>query len=175
MEIVAVLHNVRSIHNVGSIFRTADAAGVKKIYLSGITPSPTDRFGKHRPQFTKVALGAEKYVSWDASTNFPRAVLKLLQNLNGEGYKIYAVEQSKKAIPFNKLKVGSKDRIALVFGSEVRGLPSSILKAADKIIEIPMRGAVVRQAYHPRRLGGYGKESLNVSVAFGVVVYGLRY
>ena len=75
--LVVVLHNIRSVHNVGSIFRTADAAGVEKVYLSGITPTPLDRFGKIRPQFAKVALGAEKNVQWDASARAAQATSRL--------------------------------------------------------------------------------------------------
>ncbi len=160
-EIAVVLHNIRSLHNVGSIFRTADAAGVGKIYLCGITPAPVDRFGKIRPQFAKVSLGAEHYVKWDASARSARAVLKLLEKLRGEGCEIFAVEQSKKSIPYWRLKIENcKLKIALIFGNEVRGLPPAILKLADKILEIPMRGK---------------KESLNVGVAFGIVVFGLLY
>jgi len=155
---VAVLHNIRSVHNVGSIFRTADAAGIEKIYLCGITPSPIDRLGKIRPQFKKVSLGAEKYLRWAKVASAAR----LLDKLKQDGYKIFAIEQSKKSIPYHKLQTKNYklNKIALVLGNEVRGLPQSILQKADKILEIPMRGK---------------KESLNVSIAFGVVIYGLKY
>ena len=159
-EIVAVIHNIRSLHNVGSMFRTADAAGVSKIYLCGITPAPLDRFGNIRPQIAKVALGAEKTVPWEAIRS-PRAVLKLLGKLKKESFRIFAVEQSENSVPYNKLKIPAGGlKIALVMGNEVRGLSKSILKSADKIIEIPMRGS---------------KESLNVSVAFGIALFGLLY
>mgnify|MGYP001576397933 CR=1 FL=1 len=163
-EIVAIIHNVRSLHNVGSIFRTADAAGVSKIYLCGITPAPFDCFGKARPQVAKVALGAEKTIPWEAVRS-PRAVSKLLEKLKKEGYKILAVEQSKNSVPYHKLKIKSAGRrtklkIAIVMGNEVRGLPKGILDKADKILEIPMKGR---------------KESLNVSVAFGIALFGLLY
>lgn len=162
MEIVVILHNIRSLHNVGSIFRTADAVGVKKIYLCGITPAPIDVFGKPRPQLTKVSLGAEKYVEWDASARSTQAISKLLGGLKDQDYKIFAVEQSNKSILYNKLKnlntKKQKAKIVLVVGNEIKGLPGSILKRADKILEIPMRGK---------------KESLNVAVAFGVVVFHL--
>jgi tRNA G18 (ribose-2'-O)-methylase SpoU len=164
MKIIAVLHNIRSLHNVGSMFRTADAAGVSKIYLCGITPAPTDRFGKIIPQFAKVALGAEKTIPWE-SVKSPQAILKLIKNLKnppaGGGYKILAVEQSKKSIPYHKFKFKhSNTKIVLIMGNEVKGLPRNILKNSDKILEIPMRGS---------------KESLNVSVAFGVAIFGLLY
>ncbi len=152
---IAILHNIRSLHNVGSIFRTADAAGVEKIYLCGITPTPADRFGKIRPQFAKVSLGVEKYVKWEKVGQ----VASLVKKLKMVGYKIFAVEQSRKSTPYYKLKVIShKSKVALVLGNEIKGLPPSILKKADKILEIPMRGK---------------KESLNVGVAFGIVIFGL--
>lgn len=152
-RIATVLHNVRSIHNVGSIFRTADAAGISKIYLCGITPVPTDRFGKVRPQFTKVSLGAEKYVPWEHAASTGAIIVRL----KNEGYKIFAVEQAKNSIMYHEACIGEHgSKIALVFGNEVRGLPPSILKRSDKVLEIPMRGK---------------KESLNVSVAFGIVAF----
>lgn len=161
---IVILHNIRSLYNVGSIFRTADAAGVEKIYLCGITPAPVDTFGRPRQQLTKVSLGAEKYVEWDASMRSARATLKLLESLKKQGYKIFAVEQSKKSISYYKIRVkdtitcDSTEKIALVLGNEIKGLPPSILKRADKILEIPMKGH---------------KESLNVAVAFGIVVFHL--
>jgi len=202
-EIVVILHNIRSLHNVGSIFRTADAAGVKKIYLCGITPAPVDRFGKIRPQLSKVSLGAEKSVPWE----HVGSTMRLIDKLKNDGYRVFAIEQSRKSIPYYRFsaKGGSppagrqgafggkiKDlrfkKLALVLGNEVKGLSPAVLKMADKILEIPMRGAVVRQAHHPRRLGrgkmvrrirqahrrqAHHKESLNVSVAFGIVVFHL--
>jgi|SRR3989344_814993 len=101
MNIVAILHNIRSLYNVGSIFRTADAAGVEKIYLCGITPAPADRFGKIRPQFAKVALGAERYVKWEKIGS----ASKLIDKLKKEGHKIFALEQSEKSIPYYKLRI----------------------------------------------------------------------
>lgn len=156
MEIVVILHNIRSLHNVGSIFRTADAAGVKKIYLCGITPAPVDIFGKPRPQLTKVSLGAEKYVKWE----HVKSTARLIDRFKKEKYKIFCVEQNKKLVPYYSLKTKSyKLKVVLVVGNEINGLPSSILKRADKILEIPMKGE---------------KESLNVAVAFGIVVFHLN-
>jgi tRNA G18 (ribose-2'-O)-methylase SpoU len=155
-KMIIVLHNIRSLYNVGSIFRTADAAGVEKIYLGGITPGPTDQFGKYRQQVTKVSLGAEKYIAWEKV----KSTAKLIDKLKGEGFKIFAVEQSKKSIPYHLLKAKSYKlkAVALVLGNEVKGLPPAILNRADKILEIPMKGK---------------KESLNVSVAFGIIVFSL--
>lgn len=164
MKMLVILHDIRSLHNVGSIFRTADAAGIEKIYLCGITPGPVDVFGKPRQQLTKVSLGAERYVKWEkvGSASSPQATTRLIDKLRQDGYKIFCVEQSKKAIPYYKFKIKnamphhSMLKIALVLGSEIKGLPLPILKRADKILEIPMRG---------------GKESLNVSVAFGIIAF----
>ncbi len=174
MEVI--LHNIRSLYNVGSIFRTADAVGIEKIYLCGITPAPVDRFRKLRIQFTKVSLGAEKHVKWDVSARSSQATLKLVEKFKKDGYKILSVEQSKKSIPYYKLKAKSlkSKKIVLVLGNEIKGLPKSILDKSDKILEIPMRGVVVGQVYHPRR-SGRGKESLNVSIAFGIVVFSIMY
>lgn len=168
---VAILYNIRSLHNVGSIFRTADAAGIEKIYLCGITPAPIDEFGRERKAISKVALGAERYVEWKKG----KATGRVIDGLKDEGYKIFAIEQDKKAIPYNKVKgkwktEKEKAKFALIVGNEVNGLPKSILKKADKILEIPMQGEIIRQASHPKKTGR-GKESLNVAVAFGIVAF----
>ncbi|MFA5098834.1 MAG: TrmH family RNA methyltransferase [Candidatus Paceibacterota bacterium] len=155
---IIILHNIRSLHNVGSIFRTADAAGVEKIYLCGITPAPIDSFGRPRQQLTKVSLGAEKYIEWEKV----KSTSKLIDKFKKEKYKIFAVEQSKKSVPYYKLHTTNnkqRAKLALILGNEVKGLPPSILKHTDKILEIPMFGK---------------KESLNVAVAFGIVVFKLR-
>jgi len=201
-----ILDNIRSVYNVGSIFRTADAAGVEKIYLCGITPLPIDTFGRPDKRFIKVSLGAEKTVKWEHVKRTIDLIKKLkkaksrseLCSATGEGYKIpkprnagpgwrrqsrlaiWAVEQDKNSIPYNKsnvkgsLPAGRQElsNVALIFGNEVRGISPAILKKCDKILEIPMRRAMVRQAHHPRHVGR-GKESLNVGVAFGIVVYKL--
>ena len=154
-EIIAVLHNIRSVHNVGSIFRTADAANISKVWLCGITPKPTDVFGNVRKDFMKVSLGAERSVAWEHGAQTAR----ILKCLKKEGWWLCGVEQSKKAVSYRKLAVKHRRRIALVFGNEVRGIPPSLLKRCDAIISIPMLG---------------NKESLNVSVAFGIVAYAMR-
>lgn len=143
---------------MASIFRTADAAGIEKIYLGGITPEPKDRFGRWRPQFVKVSLGAEKTVKWEKIKNANHLIARLKKG----GCKILAVEQSRKSVSYFKFKVKGErlKKAVLVFGNEVKGIRPAILKKADKILEIPMRGK---------------KESLNVAVAFGIAVYGLLY
>lgn len=153
---MAILHNIRSNHNVGSIFRTADAVGCQKLYLCGITPAPIDRFGLPNKALAKVALGAEKTVLWEQA----KSTLAVLEKLKQGGYTIIAIEQDKKAISLfsQSLKRLAKRKIALILGAEVDGLPPKILAKADVIVEIPMRGK---------------KESLNVAVAFGIAVYQL--
>lgn len=167
---IVILHNIRSLYNVGSIFRTADAAGIEKIYLCGITPSPLDRFGKIKPQISKVALGAEKTTPWEKIKDANR----LIKKLKNDGFKIYAIEQDKKSIPYYRVRLvpESLPITALVLGDEVRGLPRSILSKADGILEIPMRGKLIRDPAHPKHMKK-GKESLNVGVAFGIVAFSL--
>ena len=155
-ELHLILDNVRSAHNVGSIFRTADAAGVSKIYLIGVTPTPTDRFGHFRKDIAKVALGAEKSVSWE----YCRSLLPLFRKLKKEGFYILALEQDKTAVDYKKvsLKVSLTPRAALIVGSEVSGIKKGALRMCDCVCEIPMRGK---------------KESLNVAVALGIALFRL--
>jgi len=148
-----VLHNIRSVHNVGSIFRTADAAGVEKIYLTGYTPAPTDRFGRRRKDFTKVSLGAENSVAWECRKD----IHPLLRELRAKETRIIALEQNPRSIDYRKARV--KGAVAVIVGNEVNGLPKSVLTHAETIAEIPMRGK---------------KESLNVSVAAGIFLYAIR-
>lgn len=147
---VVILDNIRSVFNVGSIFRTSDALGIDKIYLCGTTPTPTDRFGRKRADLAKVALGAEKNIVWEyiPTTN------NIIKKLKKEGFKIFAVEQDVKSIDYRKAKVGRK--VALIMGTEVTGIDKKTLSLCDEILEIPMIGK---------------KESLNVSVSFGIVGY----
>ena len=162
-KIFVICHNIRSRHNVGSIFRTADGAGVSKIFLCGITPAPP------HPNIEKVSLGAEKFVEWEKCKETWRTIEKLKK----ENFEIVALEQAKNAISLDRTDPPATperndggrgngcrfgEKIALVLGNEVEGLPPAILKRTDKIIQIPMRGK---------------KESLNVAVAFGIAVYKL--
>lgn len=149
-ETYVVLHNIRSVHNVGSIFRTSDAAGVAKIYLTGYTPIPIDRFGRKRKDLAKVSLSAEESVPWAHRTSAGALVRELRES------RVFcvAVEQAKNSGDYKKIP--HKQKIALIFGNEVYGLPRSVLKQCDCVAEIPMRG---------------GKESLNVSVAAGIVLF----
>jgi tRNA G18 (ribose-2'-O)-methylase SpoU len=156
MEITVVLPDIRSVHNVGSIFRTSDAAGVVNIICCGYTPTPLDRFNRVREDFKKVSLGAEATVPWEYAKTAAGAIKKLKR----DGWQIFAVEQSKDSVLYNKLspKELRDAKIAIVMGNEVKGMSPALLKLADKILEIPMNGK---------------KESLNVGVAFGIVVFGL--
>ena len=144
-----ILHNIRSVHNVGSVFRTADAAGVQKIFLSGYTPGPLDRFGMPRKDFVKASLGAEHTVPYERVSS----LLKLFANLRHEGIEIVALEQSSKSVSYNSVH---PKKFALLLGNEVRGIDSRTLKQVDTVVEIPMRGK---------------KESLNVSVACGIALF----
>ena len=164
MQRVLILHNVRSTYNVGSIFRTAEAASVSKIYLTGYTPAPTDRFGRARKDIHKTALGAEKMIPWE---HVPR-IGTLLARLKKEKYYIIGVEQSKRSVDYRTVRI--KQKTALIFGNEVRGLSLVILKQCDVVAEIGMKGSMVRHAHHPRHLRR-GKESLNVSVSAGIVLF----
>lgn len=151
-QIYLLLHNIRSTHNVGSIFRTADATGVKKIYISGYTPAPVDRFGRDRGDISKASLGAEKTVPWEQVENS----VDLIKKLKKEKVEIVALEQSAKSVDYRKIKI--KKKMLVILGNEVGGVEQEILNLCDQIVEIPMHGK---------------KESLNVSVAAGVLLYSL--
>ncbi|MEK7669513.1 MAG: TrmH family RNA methyltransferase [Patescibacteria group bacterium] len=158
MEIVVILNNIRSNENVGSIFRTADATGVSKIILCGYTPAPVDRFGRENKGLTKASLGAEKSIEWEKVEN----INLIIERLKIEKFKIIGIEQDKNAIDYRKIKTqileSGIQNLAIVFGNEVDGLSKQDLELCDVIAELPMLG---------------NKESLNVSVCAGVVLYKL--
>lgn len=149
-EISVLLHNIRSTHNVGSIFRTADALGVTKIYLSGYTPTPVDKFGRNRKDIAKVALGAEKSLDWE----YLGSSEKTIKDLKKTGVMVVGIEQAKDSVDYKKIKINQPS--LFVVGNEVDGVEKNILKLCDVVAEIPMMGE---------------KESLNVSVAFGVALF----
>ncbi len=149
-ETALILHNIRSAHNVGSIFRTADAAGVAHIFLTGYTPCPVDRFGRAQKEIAKTALGAERYVSWEYRVS-PSARIHTLKK---EGWKIVGVEQDARAQDFRTTQY--RERRVFIFGNEVRGLSKTLCDQCDVLVHIPMRGK---------------KESLNVAVAAGIVLF----
>jgi tRNA G18 (ribose-2'-O)-methylase SpoU len=154
-EIVIVLPDIRSVLNVGSIFRTADATAVSKIYLCGYTAAPVDRFGRNREDLHKAALGAEKTVLWEQNEDTRATVQKLKE----DGYTVIAVEQVESSVSYDSFDYNAYEKIALIFGNEVDGVQGEILEFADTVVELPMLGE---------------KESLNVSVSAGVILYHLR-
>lgn len=149
-ERVVILDNIRSAQNVGTIFRTADAAGVSQIYLVGITPAPIDRFGRPVSALAKAALGAETWVSWRAVADIQDA----LREVRAANFSVVAVEQTSAACPLDKYAPPA--RAAYIFGNEVAGVDEAVCAQADHVVEIPMRGR---------------KESLNVAVAAGIILF----
>ena len=145
-----ILPNIRSAVNVGSIFRTADAVGIDKIYLTGYTPRPTDKFGRVQKDIAKSALGAERWIPWV----YVESLDKLITELKKQNFQIIAIEQDKKSTDYREIK--TKKKTAIILGSEVEGLGKKTLEKCDLIAEIPMHGK---------------KESLNVSVACGVALF----
>lgn len=153
-EVLLVLHDIRSAHNVGSMFRTADGAGVTRVILSGYSPVPPKVGALYLTDadkaFRKTALGAESTVPWKKVSSLPRLMTRLKQ----EGYVLVALEQAPGSIDYREYR--STGKVALIVGNEVEGVAASILKRCDAILEIPMRGK---------------KNSLNVSVATGIALY----
>lgn len=149
-EVIVLLHDIRSTHNVGSIFRTADTLGVNKIYISGYTPTPLDKFNRARKDIAKVALGAEKAIPWE----YMKDLKSFIKKIKKDGFQIVGVEQSENSQDYKKVKIENK--VLFIVGNEVGGIDESVIKLCDVISEIPMRG---------------DKESLNVSVAFGVALF----
>jgi 23S rRNA (guanosine2251-2'-O)-methyltransferase len=143
--VMVVLDNIRSMHNVGSVFRTADAFLAEGICLCGYTPQPPHR------DIHKTALGATETVDW---LYFPTTV-EAVKELKGRGYKVYAIEQVEQSISLEKF-ADTGQPVAIVFGNEVEGVDSEVIKLCDGYIEIPQLGM---------------KHSLNISVAAGIVLW----
>lgn len=147
----ALLDNIRSTFNVGSMFRTADGAGLRRLYLGGITPSPEN------PRVAKTSLGAESSLPWTACRNSLDTALAL----RGQGYQLWALEGGPRAEPlFEAVLALPESPILLVVGNETAGVDPEILATCDKVLAIPMHGV---------------KHSLNVAIAFGIAAYALRY
>jgi tRNA G18 (ribose-2'-O)-methylase SpoU len=144
--VVVVLDNVRSMHNVGSVFRSADAFLVRGIYLCGYTPRPPHR------DIHKTALGATETVHWE----YEPEIIGLVKKLKSEGFTICAVEQAEGSIPLQELKLRPEQKIALIFGNEVEGVQDEVMALCDICAEIPQSGM---------------KHSLNISVATGIVLW----
>ncbi len=151
-ELSLVLYNLRSAYNTGAIFRTADGAGVSRIYLIGTTPRPVDRFGRINEKIAKTALGAEKVIDW----RYGKTINPFLKKWTEEGKRVWALEQTKDSVDYREVKIDPS--AVLVLGEEKKGLPKSVLDKCHQVIEIPMAGR---------------KESLNVAVAAGVAVFRL--
>lgn len=156
MNISLLLHNVRSAHNVGTILRTADGAGVSEVILAGYTPDPIDRFGRKRADVAKAALGAEESVLWRHSED----AVQYCRTRRQEGVQIIVLEQTAQSIPYTTYKPADADTaVLLVVGNEREGVPQELCDVADVCIEIPMHGM---------------KESLNVAVATGIALFAVR-
>ena len=146
LPIVIVLENVRSLHNVGSAFRTADAFRIDKIFLTGITGQPPHR------EIQKTALGATESVNWE----YYKSVGELVQNLKSEGYSLVAIEQTSESLALQDFTPAVDGKYCLVFGNEVNGVSEEVIEHAHLAIEIPQSGT---------------KHSINVSVCVGIVVW----
>jgi 23S rRNA (guanosine2251-2'-O)-methyltransferase len=154
------MHDIRSTHNVGSLLRTAEGLGVKKVYMSGYTPYPEVPGDKRLPhiyqklsnQINKTALGAEKLVDWEPCTD----LRELIRVLHGKGFSLIALEQNEKSVLLNKYQPPAK--LALIVGNEVEGIETEVLKQCDAIVEIAMKGK---------------KESFNVVQAAAIALYEL--
>ena len=147
--VVLVLDNIRSQHNIGSAFRSADAFAVEKIWLCGICAVPPT------PEIHKSALGAEFSVAWE----YAEDTLPVVERLKAEGYTVVSVEQAEGAVQLQDFSLEPERRYALVFGNEVAGVQQEVVDASDFALEIPQHGT---------------KHSLNVSVSIGVILWGIR-
>jgi 23S rRNA (guanosine2251-2'-O)-methyltransferase len=146
--LIIVLDNIRSLNNIGSVFRTADAFRIEKIYLCGITAKPPHR------DIQKTALGATESVTWE----YEEDTIDLVLRLNEEGVKTYAIEQTENSILLDTFQPNQGEKIAIVMGNEVEGVQQDVIHACEGVIEIPQIGT---------------KHSLNISVCTGVVVWDL--
>lgn len=146
IPLIVVLDNVRSLHNIGSVFRTADAFLIEKLILCGVSCPPP------HPELHKTALGAEYSVDW----MYVKSSLEAVQELKKQGYSIFAVEQAHGSISLHDLSLDPLNKYAIVLGNEVKGVQQSVIDVCDACIEIPQYGT---------------KHSLNVSVASGIVLW----
>lgn len=146
--IIIVLDDIRSLHNIGSVFRTSDAFLIEKIYLCGITATPPNK------EIHKTALGATETVAWEHN----KSVIEVIEKLKKEGAYVYAIEQVENAIFLDDFKPEKEKKYALVFGNEVFGVSQEAINLSDGVIEIPQLGS---------------KHSLNISVSTGIVVWDL--
>jgi 23S rRNA (guanosine2251-2'-O)-methyltransferase len=143
---ILLLDNIRSILNVGALFRTCDGAGFEKIILTGFTPTPP------RKEISKTAIGAENFVAWE----YYRDPMDYLKNLQSEGYKVFVLEQTSHSIDFHKISGLKHENICLILGNEIEGVRRDFIEISDYCVEIPMLGK---------------KQSLNVATAGGICMY----
>ncbi|MEM6628862.1 MAG: RNA methyltransferase [Bacteroidota bacterium] len=146
LPLVCVLDNIRSMHNVGSVFRTADAFRLDKLYLCGITPHPPHR------EIRKTAIGAEYSVAWEGYSH----TLELVKELKNLGWVLVAAEQTSNSVPLPEWKLDTQRKYALILGHEIEGVAQEVLDQCDLAVEIPQHGT---------------KHSLNISVAAGICLY----
>lgn len=148
LPLVIVLDNVRSLNNVGSVFRTSDAFRIEKIYLCGITATPPNR------EIHKTALGAEDSVDWE----YARDTLEVIEKLLSEHYRIFAAEQTENSRSLEQFQLNKTDKYAIVFGNEVKGVRQDVIDRSEGCLEIPQFGT---------------KHSFNISVSVGIVLWEL--
>ena len=146
--IIVVLDNIRSLNNIGSVFRTSDAFLIEKIYLCGITATPPNK------EIHKTALGATESVKWE----YVEDTLELVKKLKDEGVKVFSIEQADNSTMLDELSVSREEKYAVIFGNEVKGVQQEVVTVSDNCIEIPQLGT---------------KHSLNISVSCGVVLWDL--
>jgi tRNA G18 (ribose-2'-O)-methylase SpoU len=146
--IIIILDDIRSLHNIGSVFRTCDAFLVEKIYLCGITAVPPNK------EIHKTALGATDTVTWEYEKN----VLEVIEKLKAENVAIYSIEQVENSVMLNNFEPETDKKYALIFGNEVKGVQQEAINLSDGVIEIPQLGS---------------KHSLNISVSAGIVIWDL--
>lgn len=150
MSHILLIHDIRSVHNVGALFRTADSVGIDRIIISGYSPTPLDRFGRVRSDMAKSALGAELSVPWEYSEN----IIDTLNQLKNDGYVVVGLEQDPRSVDYKTIT--KSENMVFLPGTETTGLSPELLQLCDIIAEIPMHGI---------------KESLNVSVSAGILLY----
>ncbi|MDA9726906.1 TrmH family RNA methyltransferase [Bacteroidota bacterium] len=143
---IVILDNLRSLNNIGSIFRTCDALKIKKLFLCGICGTPPNR------EINKTALGSTEFVDWE----YKKSILDVIKKLKDDNYKIISIEQTKKSVELNNFEVSENDKIAFIFGNEVNGVSVNAINCSDLIIKIPQFGE---------------KKSMNVSVCVGVILW----
>lgn len=150
IPIAGLLDNLRSVHNVGSIFRSADGAGFSPLYLCGITPTPT-----RNPEITKTALGSEDSVEWSYHPNS----IDLAVNLKDQGFRLITLERTEHSLPIQHCKINQGDRLVVIVGNEPAGVDPALIGLSDDVVSLPMLGT---------------KESLNAAISFSIAAYWLR-